>query len=71
MMTQAEMTMLEIAGLREGLEIARDAIKLILPFVEEDFPNGPDGDSCATQKYREAYKALLGALGTDQPAGDA
>lgn len=31
-------------------------------FFSEDFPNGPDGESCATPRYRDAYKAVLSAI---------
>ena len=54
----------------DAFEQHAEALRLVRPFIAEDFPNGPDGDSCATPKYREAYKALVRALGTTQPGAN-
>jgi hypothetical protein len=31
-------------------------------FIEDDFPNGVDGPTVATKRYREYYRSILAAL---------
>ena len=49
----------ENARLRAELAERDKAIRAILPFLSDDFPNGPDGECCATGDYRSAYKQLI------------
>ena len=56
-------TALRLGVTADTLERQYEAIKTIIPFVAEDFPNGPDGESCASPEYREAYEKLLKVLG--------
>lgn len=44
---------------KDGL--LRSALWAILPFIEEDFPQGLDSDG-VTPEYRNAYKLVLEAL---------
>ncbi len=46
----------------EQYDAMRAALKEAEFFFSDDFPRGPDGDSIATPRYREAYRAILAAL---------
>jgi chromosome segregation ATPase len=35
-------------------------------FIEDDFPNGVDGPSIATKRYRDYYRSILAALGKSE-----
>ena len=48
---------------RENVQM-RAALVAIKPYIDEDFPNGPDGESDATVGYRLAYKKIVEALST-------
>ena len=44
------------------IEALEAACRAVVPFLEEDMPNGPDSESCAAPEYRDAYRLILKAL---------
>lgn len=54
----------DVVGERDrAIDALCDAMALVLPFMDEDFPNGPNGPgSCVTPAYRAAYQAALLAV---------
>jgi hypothetical protein len=44
------------------------ALKEAAYFFGDDFPDGPDGPSIATPRYKEAYRAILAAIAKTEEA---
>lgn len=58
-----------VSELYQETDRLRAALVAIKPYIDEDFPNGPDGESDATVGYRLAYKKIVEALSTTEPTG--
>jgi hypothetical protein len=56
-----------IGDLKTKIAVLRHALEEAEYFFHDDFPDGPDGPCCVTDRYRSAYKEILAAIELVKP----